>query len=120
MDGQILSVEHIFDVLTAPERRAVLYVLCKRENTMSVDDLSSYVASDEIDFIQDSSEQIATSLHHLHLPKLEQFSLVEYDRDSNTVTANGLPRRLKRYLQITAADEMEACSEDATTSERTA
>ncbi|WP_227775999.1 DUF7344 domain-containing protein [Haladaptatus pallidirubidus] len=112
--NEIVSIEDIFDVLTAPERRAVLYALCNQSKPIDVDELSRKVASADVGNTRNSPEQIKPILHHVHLPKLEQFSLVEYDRDLGTVEIKRLPRRLKRYLQFTAADEMEACLEDVT------
>ncbi|SIR26621.1 hypothetical protein SAMN05421858_2045 [Haladaptatus litoreus] len=112
--NRIISVEDVFEVLTAPERRAVLYVLCRRQKPMAVEELSEDVASVQIGNARDTPERLITSLRHVHLPKLEQFSLVQYDCDSNSVEINRLPLRLKRYLRFTAEDELGVCSEDAT------
>ncbi|WP_266078191.1 DUF7344 domain-containing protein [Haladaptatus caseinilyticus] len=113
--NEIVSLDDVFEVLTSPQRRAILYVLCQYPNPMNVSELGKRVATANCsggDVV--CREQLVTTLHHVHLPKLEQFSLVNYDRETNIVEPNPLPRRLKRCLRFAAEDEMRENVEDAT------
>ncbi len=78
---------------------------------MDIAELSERVATAEISNGRgDCPEQITMMLHHVHLTKIEQFSVVNYDRDAKTVELNPLPRQFRRLLKFTAEDEVEACT----------
>lgn len=85
-----LSVDDLFDVLSASRRRAALTVLTERRSPMAVETLARAVAESEYGDVsaapsESAVEDVLVSLHHVHLPKLDERRLVAYDRDEKTV-----------------------------------
>lgn len=46
-------------------------------------------------------EQVTLDLHHLQLPKLEQWGIVEYDKELKLATVAETIRPLDEYLRLT-------------------
>jgi predicted transcriptional regulator len=93
-------VDELFDVLTDVRRRHVLSVLSGRQSAMDVESLSDAVAAREYDadpsvLSESTIHEVHVTLHHVHLPKLADSGLIEYDRDDRTVetteTTDGVP-----------------------------
>lgn len=85
-----LSVDDLFDVLVESRRRTVLAVLTDRRSPMAVETLARAVAEREHDDIsmapsESAVEDVHVTLHHVHLPKLDESRLVDYDRNERTV-----------------------------------
>lgn len=85
-DGRVTESE-FYDVVGNARRRAcVEYLLGEGEKT-SVSELVSYVVDREDAPGDDSHRKsVYSSLRQTHLPKLETYSIVEYDADQNTVS----------------------------------
>lgn len=124
--SSVLSLDEIFDVLVSPRRRAVLYELHGCSEPMVLTDLATAVSSVEDAAVVDDTpeipeegsmgrrEKIAVTLDHVHLPKLQQAGLVEYDRTEKTVKLKRVPRQFERYLRFAAEDEQRSQAIDAT------
>ena len=87
-----LSVDDLFDVLSTARRRAVLAVLTGEHSSMDVESLARDVAARERDVApvtlsESIVEEVHVTLHHVHLPKLDDVGLVDYDPDDRSVTA---------------------------------
>ena len=85
------SVDELFDVLSQTRRRTVLSILTERQSAMDVSALADEVAARETDaapatLSESTVHEIKVTLHHVHLPKLDDVELVDYDRDDRTVT----------------------------------
>lgn len=90
------SFDTVIDLLSAPERRALLYYF----HSQDADEVQLDVLADRIraftrtpgDSLEASLEgAIETSLVHVHLPKLEEAGVVDVDRDTRTVRYNANP-----------------------------
>jgi|GEM_PF-1610536 len=70
------ETDELFAVLSNANRRFVLAHLVQRETPPALDPLAGALAewSDDL-----SLEDARIALHHVHLPKLQQAGLVEYD-----------------------------------------
>lgn len=84
------SVDELFDVLTEARRRSVLSILEGRRTSMEVEELAHAVAVRENDVAsatvsEATAHEVHVTLHHVHLPKLDEATLVNYDRDDRTV-----------------------------------
>lgn len=84
------SVDELFDVLTESRRRRVLTVLAERQAPVDVDELARAVTRQENDadpaaLSESTVHEVHVTLHHVHLPKLNEVELVDYDRDDRTV-----------------------------------
>jgi len=70
------ETDELFAVLSNANRRFVLSHLVQRETPPALDPLAGALAewSDDL-----SLEDARIALHHVHLPKLQEAGLVEYD-----------------------------------------
>lgn len=108
-DGGASLVSRVFQALRNRRRRYVLYYLRDHEQAQ-LDDLAIQLAAWEQDIPPDevSSEDIetvATDLVHTHLPKLEEYGLVDYDRRTETAASAYTPSLLDEALELAATIE---------------
>jgi hypothetical protein len=80
-----LTSEDRHRLLANDRRRRTLAVLDDLTPPLSLDELAAAVASrtDE----QSGTRRVAVSLHHHHLPLLDDVGAVDYDPEANRVTA---------------------------------
>ncbi|MFC6824562.1 DUF7344 domain-containing protein [Halopelagius fulvigenes] len=84
------STDSLFDVLADARRRHALAYLRENEGEASFDELADAVAARErAERPADASENVALSLHHRHLPKLERAGLTERTADLISLTERG-------------------------------
>jgi len=86
-----LTRDRIFDILSSPRRRYVLYFLRTEPNPIQLTDLAEHVAAWENDTtVEELSTQqrkrVYVSLYQTHLPKLAESGLVNYDDESGEVS----------------------------------
>lgn len=108
---QGLSQESAFDVLSCARRRYVLHHLVRDERTLEVRELSEQVAAWENDVpieavTYQQRTRAYTSLRQLHLPKLDEENLVEYDANRGTVTLTDAAAELEVYLEVVPHEEI--------------
>lgn len=75
--------DELFAILSHSYRREVLSALHERESRPStLEELSQHIAT-----VHENAhiEQVKLSLHHVHLPKLREFGVIEYDEQSKTI-----------------------------------
>ena len=91
--------------LTNTRRRIIFSVLADEDGPLSRDELAQEVAArDPNSDTQSDEEKLLLLLHHIHLPKLADAGLVEYDADAGTVTYEGHPELEAEWLEF-APDE---------------
>jgi len=95
------SLDDVFDVLSADRRRHVLYVLYCRPGPVTLRDLADATTPESGTDV----ERVTAELAHVHLPKLDDAGVVEYDRDDGSASLTDLSARFERYLAAAAADE---------------
>ncbi|WP_254274290.1 DUF7344 domain-containing protein [Haloarcula marina] len=98
-----LSRDRVFDILSSPRRRYVLYFLRTEPNPIQLTDLAEHVAAWENDTtVEELSTQqrkrVYVSLYQTHLPKLAESGLVEYDEDSGEVSIAQKASEIDPYL----------------------
>jgi hypothetical protein len=98
------SPELVFDALSEVPRQWVLHRL-SQDQAVSVDDLVAYIAR-HVDDLTDRDE-IATSLFHKHLPRLQEAAFLTYDSDRGTVELRADPDELAPYLDLTGVRDLE-------------
>ncbi|QSG07759.1 DUF7344 domain-containing protein [Halapricum desulfuricans] len=74
-------MDECLQLLADGRRRRVIRCLQAAGET-TVEDLTVRLLADSPD---NSREKIHAELHHTHLPKLQSYGIVEYDRDSGAV-----------------------------------
>lgn len=85
-----LSQDLIFDLLSNPRRRFILYYLRIESGPVKLPDLAKEIAAWEydtpIDELTDQEQKRAyVSLYQTHVPKLVEAGLVDYDTDDKTL-----------------------------------
>lgn len=102
-----LSASVVFDMLSNVRRRYLLQYL-RSASEMPVRELSRRIAAREngVDPAAVTSPQrkrVYTALHQTHLPRLEEFDVVEYDRDRGAVRPTDRLACFEPYLDSPAA-----------------
>ena len=90
LDAAELPTDCAFDLLGDATRRRTLSVLRGADGAMALDDLAAAVVADDRDVTpaevsRNRCERVAASLHHSHLPKLDDAGVVAYDPAGNRV-----------------------------------
>jgi hypothetical protein len=78
-----------YRLLSAERRRELLELFDERSGHLELDSLATEIAerSDELDATDAAAvERVAVSLHHVHLPKLNDAGVLEYDSRARRIT----------------------------------
>lgn len=99
-----LAPETIFSLLSDERRRHVVAALADRTTEITLDELVSTITSrnlagSEATDPAATKKRIKIALHHVHLPKLDDAGVVEYDPDARTVTPVALDQ-FTRFLEL--------------------
>ncbi len=98
-----ISQSDVFDVLSNPRRRFVLYYLREVESPVQLNDLARAIAAwendtDESELTDQDRKRVYVSLYQTHIPKLTDVGLVEYDQDEGTVSLTDRSSVIDEYL----------------------
>lgn len=85
------AADDVFDALADERRRLVLWCLQTYETPMELIEIAEEIVvletgTEEADGPDVDLETVHTSLYHVHVPKLADAGIVEYDRDRDVVT----------------------------------
>lgn len=85
-----LSQDVVYDILSSPRRRYVLYYLRTVDEPVEITELAKQVAAWENDTaVEDVTDQqhkrVYVSLYQTHIPRLESTQIVDYDKDTGKV-----------------------------------
>lgn len=99
-----LSKSQLFDVLRNGRRRAVIEYLRSTGRTAPLAEVTEHVAAGVYDVTADelSSEQyrrVYTGLYQCHLDRMEEFGVIDFDRDDGTVQLRDASAQLDPYLE---------------------
>lgn len=102
-DQDQLSQDVVFDLLSSPRRRFVLYYLNQIDEEVTIGELADEVAAweNEVDVEDLSSQQrkrVYVSLYQTHVPKMDDAGIVEYDSDSGVVSLSDQAVDISAYL----------------------
>lgn len=89
-DSVAQSLDERYRLLSVARRRVTLDILTDQSEPIELTALARLVTAfehdcnaDEVD--PETRERVAISLHHVHLPKMDDFGVVEYDTDTREV-----------------------------------
>ena len=87
------SLDTAFELLARERRRTVLYCLGASDGSIPLSELTARVAEREAadSVADDLRQEIAISLSQVHLPKLADADVVEYDHGKQRVEYRGDP-----------------------------
>ncbi|MXR52974.1 hypothetical protein GRX03_15345 [Halovenus sp. WSH3] len=98
-----LSQDVVFDILSSPRRRYVLYHLRTTGETVQLTDLAEEVAAwendtDPSEITEQERKRVYVSLYQTHIPRLAEVGLIEYDKDTGEIALADQARDIDRYL----------------------
>lgn len=96
-----LSRNQLYDTLANERRRACVRYLLEESSETPVKELATYVArrvSDESPPSDNFQQSTYISLVQTHLPKLDDYGVIEYDADAKTVRAGPALAEVGEYL----------------------
>lgn len=90
MVGPHVEYDTILDLCRDQHRRIVLAVLAHEERSLTINDLTKTIVDHNhhapiTEIGQEEITRIQVSLQHVHIPKLESLSVVDYDRERHLV-----------------------------------
>jgi hypothetical protein len=99
-----LSQDVVFDILSSPRRRYVLYYLRTRDGPVQLTDLAEEVAAwenntDPPSITEQERKRVYVSLYQTHIPRLAEAGLIEYDKDSGQIALAEEAGAIDRYLE---------------------
>jgi len=108
------TLDVVFEILSHRRRRLVLYHLAQVPGGVEqFDALVDQVAAWETDanggdVPENHRSRVATDLHHVHLPKLADANVLDYDDRSETIRYWGQPT-VEEYAEHAAVSELPDC-----------
>lgn len=105
------SREEVFEMLSNQRRRYVVHYLRTHEGKSELRDLARTIAAWENDKPPDEvtsqeRRRVYNGLQQVHLPKLDEVGVVEFDADRSTVSASENLADLEVYLEIVPGREI--------------
>lgn len=102
-----LTRDLIFDILSSPRRRYVLFYLRQQGRPVDLKELSSQVAAwendiDPEDLTSQQRKRVYVSLYQTHIPKLADAGVVDYDQETGTVQLTERASSVDEYLRADA------------------
>ncbi|WP_436344211.1 DUF7344 domain-containing protein [Natronorubrum sp. FCH18a] len=90
MVGTATEFNTLLELCQDRHRRIVLAVLATEQRSLTVNDLTKAIVKHNhhtplTEISKEESKQIRLSLYHIHIPKLEDLSLVTYDQERQLV-----------------------------------
>ncbi|SEO19137.1 hypothetical protein SAMN05216388_100971 [Halorientalis persicus] len=85
-----LTEDDYHRLMAVRRRRTTLSVLAVLSVPIDLEDLAEAVVKweeNEAAIDETSIDQIEIELHHIHLPKMDNLDVIDYDRDNNRVVA---------------------------------
>jgi len=109
MPDEKLSRDRVFDILSSPRRRYVLYYLREHGGPVELTDLAEKLAAWENDttvaeLSPQARKRVYVSLYQTHVPKLQEAGLIEYDSDSGELSTAAENSSVDPYLGSQTAE----------------
>ena len=103
MVGPITEFDTVLELCREQHRRIILTTLVHEKQPVSVDDLTKTILKHNhhtplAEVPEEESKRIPLALHHVHLPKLADQSLIDYDQEQQLVEPTPLFDRLQPQL----------------------
>lgn len=102
-EGEGLTQDVVFDILSNSRRRFILSRLQEREDPIELMTLANQIAAWENDTTVDEltdkqSKRVYVSVYQTHVPKLESVGLITYDSDTGLIELSEQAREIDRYM----------------------
>lgn len=109
--GDRLSQNKIFEVLSNERRRCALYYLQQQDDIVDLGDVVDHVTAWQYDqpisaIDSKTRTRVYSALHQVHLPKLEEAGLIEYDRERSECRAREEAGYAQLYLEYDPGNDI--------------
>lgn len=110
-EDRTLSLDEIFELLKNERRRKVIYYLLDAEDgTATLSDLAEHIAAEENDIpvkqlSSDQRKRVYIGLYQCHLPKLDEFGIIDFEDNRGDVELNGAVEQVLPYLDRTSSED---------------
>jgi hypothetical protein len=114
-EDECVDVDELYRMLADERRRRVLRHLLEHEETTMrelVDVVVGWQASTGAVVGPEEHERVAISLHHVHLPLLDQSGLLCYDPGTGAVRFGSPPEAVRQLIRLTYWSEGATEDED--------
>ncbi|WP_436903005.1 DUF7344 domain-containing protein [Halovenus halobia] len=106
-----ISHDECFELLSNHRRRFTLHYLRQAENGTELGELAEQVAAweNEIpleDISYDQRKRVYTSLQQVHLPRMDEIGVVDFDDRAGTVTMGPAADELDIYMEVVGGREI--------------
>jgi hypothetical protein len=94
-----LSLDTALEILANHDRRAIIeYLRDTSDHTATIDELANYLVSQKAERASEhpGRDHLQTTLHHVHVPKLVDSGLIDYDARNQEIRYRGSDR-LERW-----------------------
>lgn len=110
-DAPSLSRDTAFDILSCRRRRYVIHSLKQRSGALTLRELAVQIAAWEngcrpAEVTYDERMRVYTTLRQLHLPKLDDSRIVNFDTDRGTVELAEAASDLEIYLDVVPRNDI--------------
>ena len=90
MSGDATAFDTVLGLCEDRHRRIVLAALANEQRSLTVNDLTKAIVKHNhhvpvMEMREGSLSELQTSLHHMHLPKIEAAGLIDYDQERGRV-----------------------------------
>jgi DNA-binding transcriptional ArsR family regulator len=99
-----LSQDTVFELLSSPRRRFILYYLRRHDGEATIDELTTEIAAWENDLppeelSRQDEKRVYVSLYQTHIPKFEDEGVINYDNEDGIVQLTDRAGQLDPYLE---------------------
>lgn len=109
-DSETLSKNVVFELLTSPRRRGVIRYLKATGGEVTRGELAEQLAAAEHDIDQEAvsaqqRKRLYISLYQVHLPRMADAEVIEYDEDRGTVELTAKADQLVPYILLDPTED---------------
>ncbi len=112
-----LSIDEVCHLLQNERRRNVLEYLRRTEDQVEMREIAEEVAAEENDtsvdqLHHDDRKRVYIALYQVHLPKMDDSGIIEYDQDRGTVRKTAAANQVYRAMDAVNGKEPEPSAND--------
>lgn len=105
-----LTESDILEILRNSRRRTAISYLLQEGDRATLKELTKYVAAQEYEVATtevspDQHKRVYTALYQYHLPQLDDFDVVDFDKEGKTVALDDAATEVKSYLQRNSSSD---------------
>lgn len=109
-DGGRDPMERVLLAVSEPRRRYLLYYI-ERQGDAYIEDAARFIAAceadcDPSDVPTESTETVSRELYHVHLPKLADENIIDYERRNGAMCYQDPPPELSAFVDLASTMEL--------------